>query len=106
MPTWLAPEQVRVMSLTDRTKPQAEEIKKQLHDIGFRAESDNRNEKIGYKIREAQMDKIPYMLIIGDKEAEQNVVAVRSRKEGDLGTMPIADFIAKIRKEVDDKVCE
>ncbi len=106
LPTWLSPEQVRVMSLTDRTKPQAEEVRKKLHDAGFRAEMDNRNEKIGYKIREAQMDKIPYMLIIGDKEAEQNLVAVRSRKDGDLGAMPLDDFIAKIRKEVEEKVCE
>ena len=62
--------------------------------------------EIGYKIREAQLDKIPYMLIIGDKEAADNVVAVRSRKDGDLGTMTLEEFMAKIQKEVDDHVCE
>ena len=106
MPTWLAPEQVRVLSLTDRTAPVAEEVRHTLFKRGFRAETDVRNEKVGYKIREAQLDKIPYMLIIGDKEAADNVVAVRSRKDGDLGTMTLDEFMAKIQKEVDDHVCE
>ena len=106
MPTWLAPEQVRVLSLTDRTASVAEEVRHTLFKRGFRAETDVRNEKVGYKIREAQLDKIPYMIIIGDKEAADNVVAVRSRKDGDLGTMTLEEFMAKIQKEVDDHVCE
>ena len=106
MPTWLAPEQVRVLSLTDRTASVAEEVRHTLFKRGFRAETDVRNEKVGYKIREAQLDKIPYMIIIGDKEAADNVVAVRSRKDGDLGTMTLDEFMAKIQKEVDDHVCE
>ena len=67
---------------------------------------DERNEKIGYKIRSAQLEKTPYMLVIGDKEAENGTVAVRSRKDGDLGTMTLDEFMAKIQKEVDDHVCE
>ena len=103
-PVWMAPEQVRVMSLTDRTEAEANEIRDNLRMAGIRAESDVRSEKIGYKIRAAQLDKIPYMLIIGDKEKEAGVVAVRSRKDGDLGTMTYADFLQKIREEADNKV--
>lgn len=103
-PVWMAPEQVRVMSLTDRTENEANAIRDQLRYAGIRAESDIRSEKIGYKIRAAQLEKIPYMLIIGDKEKEAGVVAVRSRKDGDLGTMTYAEFLQKIQKEVDDKV--
>ncbi|MBQ8178160.1 MAG: threonine--tRNA ligase [Clostridia bacterium] len=103
-PVWMAPEQVRVMSLTDRTENEANAIRDQLRYAGIRAESDVRSEKIGYKIRAAQLDKIPYMLIIGDKEKEAGVVAVRSRKDGDLGTMTYEEFLQKIKKEVDDKV--
>ena len=103
-PVWLAPEQVRVMSLTDRTEAEANAIRDNLRMYGIRAESDVRSEKIGYKIRAAQLDKIPYMLIIGDKEKEAGVVAVRSRKDGDLGTMTFEDFLAKIKKEDQDKV--
>ena len=103
-PVWMAPEQVRVMSLTDRTENEANAIRDQLRYAGIRAESDVRSEKIGYKIRVAQLDKIPYMLIIGDKEKEAGVVAVRSRKDGDLGTMTYEEFLQKIKKEVDDKV--
>lgn len=105
LPVWMSPTQVRVMSLTDRTADNAKAVVKQLHDFGIRAESDTRGEKIGYKIREAQLEKIPYMLIIGDKEAEADLVAVRSRSEGDLGTMSLLDFMLKVGKEVQDKVC-
>lgn len=103
-PVWLAPEQVRVMSLTDRTEDEANAIRDNLKMYGIRAESDVRSEKIGYKIRAAQLDKIPYMLIIGDKEKEAGVVAVRSRKDGDLGTMKFEEFLAKVKKEDQDKV--
>ena len=106
LPVWLSPEQVRVLSLTDRTAQQAAEVRNSLKAAGIRSEIDTRSEKVGYKIREAQLDKIPYMLIIGDKEAEQNAVAVRSRKEGDLGVMPLCDFLAKINKEIQDKICK
>ncbi|MBQ2110837.1 MAG: threonine--tRNA ligase, partial [Clostridia bacterium] len=102
-PTWLAPVQVKVLAMTDRTHEECERIAAEIDRAGFRVETDLRNEKIGFKIREAQMQKIPYMLIIGDKEVENNVVAVRSRKGGDLGTMPLADFIAKVGEEVASK---
>ncbi|MEG1612701.1 MAG: threonine--tRNA ligase [Clostridia bacterium] len=105
LPTWLSPTQVRVLSLTDRTADVAKETCKKLATFGIRAETDVRGEKIGYKIREAQLEKVPYMLIIGDKEAEQELVSVRSRKDGDLGTMTILDFMMKIGKEVNDRVC-
>ena len=98
-PVWMAPEQVRVMSLTERTQEAVREIVEKLRYAGIRAEADIRNEKIGYKIRSGQLDKIPYMLIIGDKEAESGQVAVRSRSEGDLGQMPIEDFIARVTEE-------
>ncbi len=102
-PTWMAPEQVRVMSLTERTESEAISAKEQLVSCGIRAEYDVRNEKIGYKIREAQMEKIPYMVIIGDKEKEAGLVSVRSRKAGDLGTMTIDAFLQIIQKEIDEK---
>lgn len=101
-PVWMAPEQVRVMSLTDRTEDVANQVRDQLRYAGIRAESDIRSEKIGYKIRAAQLDKIPYMIIIGDKEKEAGVIAVRSRKDGDLGTMSYDDFLKKIKKEIEE----
>lgn len=102
-PMWLAPEQVRVLSLTDRTVDKANEIKNTLSCAGLRAEADIRSEKLGKKIREAQLEKVPYILVIGDKEAEQGVVSVRHRSEGDLGTMSVSDFIAKCLLEVATK---
>lgn len=104
LPAWLAPVQIRVMSLTDRTAADAEEFTKKLKNLGLRAESDTRGEKIGYKIREAQMEKIPYMVIIGDKEKENNAIAVRSRKNGDMGTMTKEAFIIMINEEIENKV--
>ena len=100
LPTWMAPEQVRVLPISERLMDKAAEITKALRDAGLRAETDERSEKIGYKIREAQVQKVPYMLVIGDKEAESDTVAVRSRKDGDLGAMPLADFLSKIGKEI------
>ena len=102
-PTWLSPVQVKVMAMTDRTAEQSKAIAAELEAAGVRVETDLRNEKIGFKIREAQMQKIPYMLIIGDKEVENGVVAVRSRKGGDLGTMSLADFKAKVVEEIKTK---
>ena len=99
-PTWLSPVQVKVMAMTDRTADKAKEIADELEKAGLRVETDLRNEKIGFKIREAQVQKIPYMLIIGDKEAENGTVSVRSRKGGDLGTMKLDEFTAKVVEEV------
>ncbi len=102
-PTWVAPLQVKVLTITGRADEKAAEICEALKAAGLRAEADLRNEKIGFKIREAQMLKVPYMLVVGDKEIEQGVVAVRGRKKGDLGTMPLADFIALINEEIATK---
>lgn len=98
-PLWLCPTQVKVLSLTDRTADYAKKVVEKLQYAGLRAEADLRNEKIGYKIREAQLDKIPYMFIVGDKEMEENKVSVRSRKEGDLGVMSIEEISAKLIEE-------
>lgn len=103
LPMWLMPEQVRVLPISERLHDQADEIKRQLEEAGLEVTCDHRSEKIGYKIREAQLEKIPYMLVIGDKEVENGVVAVRSRRDGDIGTMPLSDFIAKAVEEVRTK---
>ena len=103
LPTWLAPVQVKVLAMTDRTHEAAEKIKKELDKYGFRVETDLRNEKIGFKIREAQLQKTPYMLIIGDKEVENGVVAVRSRKNGDMGAMRLNEFAQALIVEVTTK---
>ncbi len=102
-PLWMAPEQVRVLSLTDRTADNAKAVARELTAAGLRANADVRSEKLGKKIREAQLEKVPYVLVIGDKEAEQGVVAVRQRTEGDLGTMQVSDFIALAKEEVANK---
>lgn len=94
-PMWLSPVQVKVLSLTERTAEKCLEIAKQLKEKGFRVETDNRNEKIGMKIREAQLEKVPYMLVIGDRDVEQEVVSVRDRKQGDLGAMKLEAFMEK-----------
>ncbi len=98
-PFWICPVQVKVMSLTERTADYANEIAEELKKYGLRVEVDNRNEKIGYKIREAQLEKVPYMFIVGDKEKEENKVSVRSRKDGDLGVMDINEIITKLVME-------
>jgi threonyl-tRNA synthetase len=102
-PVWLAPEQIRVLSLTDRTLDKAKEIADTLKKAGFRATADIRSEKLGKKIREVQLEKGPYALIIGDKEAEEGYVSVRDRTEGDLGAMTIDSFIARVGGEVASK---
>ena len=101
-PTWLAPVQVKLLPIADSHKQYAEKLKAELEKNGIRVELDDRQEKIGYKIREAQLQKIPYMLILGDKEVEANAVGVRSRKDGDIGQMQLQDFIAKVQKEVEN----
>lgn len=103
-PTWLAPVQVRIMSLTDRTIDDVNELTYKLKNLGIRAEKDIRGEKIGYKIREAQVDKIPYMVIIGDKEKANNLISVRSRHSGDLGTMSVDAFYMILKDEIDNKI--
>ena len=104
-PLWLAPVQIKLLPIADRHLDYAYDIKKQLEQNGLRAEVDDRNEKIGYKIREARLQKIPYMLIIGDNEVENRTLSVRQRGEnGDLGAMNVSDFIARAVKEDRDKV--
>jgi len=102
-PAWVAPLHAKVLTITERADERAKEVCETLKSRGIRAEKDLRNEKIGYKIREAQVQKIPYMLILGDKEIEQNMVAVRSRREGDIGKMTLEQFIAKLKKEIEEK---
>ncbi len=101
-PTWLAPVQVRILPISDSQKEYAEKIKRDLELAEIRVELDERQEKIGYKIREAQLQKIPYMLILGDKEIEADAVGVRSRKDGDIGQMRLAEFMEKIKKEIEN----
>ncbi len=102
-PLWLAPVQVQVLPISENTRSYAQKIYDKLNASGLRCEIDNRNEKIGYKIREAQLQKIPYMLIIGDKEAQEGTVSVRSRKDGDIGSMAVAAFVAKAVTQVAEK---
>ncbi len=103
LPLWMSPEQVRILPVTDRAKDYGEGIAKRLDDLGIRVTVDNRNEKIGYKIRQAQLEKIPYFFIVGDKEVEDNTVSLRSRKDGDLGASPLDDIITKIVMENAEK---
>ena len=99
-PVWLSPVQARVMPITDRASDYAKQLAERLDQEGVRVDTDLRNEKIGYKIREAQMQKLPYMLVVGDKEAEAGTVSVRTRGGVDLGAMPVDEFIAKIKEEI------
>jgi len=103
-PVWMAPNQVRVMPITDKQQAYAKEVNDKLFELGYRTQLDDRNEKIGKKIREAQMQKVPFMLIVGEKEAESKTVAVRQRHGGDLGAMTLDDFIARMQKDIDEKV--
>ncbi len=101
-PMWLAPVQVKILPITDNQREYSFKIKSELDDLGVRVEVDDRNEKIGYKIREAQLQKIPYMLVIGEKEQTASLASVRSRKLGDMGQMSIEDFKDKIKKEIEN----
>lgn len=101
-PVWLAPVQVKILPISDAQKEYAEKVQEQLESEGIRTELDGREEKIGYKIREAQLEKVPYMLVVGEKEKEANAVGVRVRREGDIGQMLIEDFISKIKKEIEE----
>mgnify|MGYP005795984361 FL=1 len=103
LPLWVAPVQVKILPITDNQHEYAFDLKEKLVAKGIRVEVDDRNEKTGYKIREAQLQKIPYMLVVGEKEASSNTVAVRSREDGDIGTESIDEFIAKLEKEIEEK---
>ena len=105
-PLWLAPVQVKLLPIADRHLDYLYEVKKQLEDKGFRCEVDDRSEKIGYKIREAQLEKVPYMVIVGDKDIENNTISIRKRKEGDLGAMTVEQFLEKIVPDRDNKVID
>ena len=104
LPTWMAPVQVKMLPIGDAQIAYCDELSRKLTALGIRNEVDRRNETIGYKIRNAQQEKVPYMLVVGGKELEAGTVAVRSRKEGDIGTMTADEFILKIAKEIADKV--
>jgi len=104
LPMWLMAEQIRILPISDRLQPEAKKAEEQLRAAGLRVTTDTRSEKIGYKIREAQLEKIPYMLVIGDKEVQENLVSVRSRKDGDIGTMTLDAFLAKAADEVAKKL--
>lgn len=103
-PTWLAPVQVRIIPITERHHGYAVELEAGFREAGLRVESDLRSEKVGYKIREGQLQRIPYLLVVGDKETENKTVSVRKRKEGDLGAQPVAEFLNRIKKEIAGKV--
>ena len=105
-PVWLSPIQVKVLPVTDRAAEYADQVAAQLTENGFRVEVDHRNEKIGKKIREAQLEKTPYMLVVGDRDMENGTVSPRHRAAGDLGAMSLADFQAKLRREVDEKLMD
>lgn len=103
MPAWLAPEQVRIITITDSQNEYAENVLKRFRDKGIRANIDIRSEKLGFKIREAQLEKLPYMLIVGDREKENGTLGVRSRKNGDMGEMSIEEFEQMLLKQISDK---
>ena len=106
LPMWIAPEQIRILPIGDEQAEYAQKLADRFEDEGLRVTVDARNEKIGYKIRAAQLEKIPYMLVIGEKEMNEGSVAVRSRKTGDMGTMPVDEFAAFAKKQVADKVLD
>ena len=103
-PAWLAPVQVKLLTVTDRVDDYADQAAAKLEALGFRVESDLRNEKIGKKIREATLEKVPYMLVMGDRDVENGTVSVRTRGGEDLGAMSLDAFAAMLKEEVDSKV--
>jgi threonyl-tRNA synthetase len=103
-PTWLAPVQTKIIPISDDQLDYAYQVKAELEKDDIRVEVDGRQEKVGYKIREAQVEQVPYMLIVGGREEEEGTVSVRDRREGDLGTSKLSEFKAKIIKEIEDKV--
>ncbi len=103
LPVWIAPTQVKILPITDNQHEYAYKLKEELQHKGIRVQVDDRNEKTGYKIREAQLQKIPYMLVVGAKEVEENTVSVRSREEGDIGQKSVDDFIKEILKKIEER---
>ena len=103
-PTWLSPVQARVLPISDKFLDYSREVERKLKEAGIRAEIDERSEKIGFKIREARLERIPYMLVVGAKEAESGTVSVRSRFEGDEGARSVEDFIADVTKEIKERI--
>ena len=103
LPTWLCPEQVRILPISDKIADYAEEVRKELRRNGVDVTVDNSSERIGYKVRKAQMEKVPYMLVLGAKEAEEGNVSVRSRYLGDEGVKPLADFVDELCEEIRTK---
>ncbi|MEG0615556.1 MAG: His/Gly/Thr/Pro-type tRNA ligase C-terminal domain-containing protein, partial [Oscillospiraceae bacterium] len=104
LPLWLAPVQVEILPISDSQQAYAEKVKAMFDKMHIRSEIDSRQEKIGYKIRSAQLEKIPYMFILGDKEVESGEISVRSRKEGDLGAMKVEAVLEKICQENEGQV--
>ena len=103
LPAWLAPVQVKILPISEHYFEYAESVRETLRASGFRVEVDKRSEKVGYKIREAQLEKVPYMLIVGEKEQENKNVSVRSRKDGDKGAVDLGEFISSLAEEVESK---
>ena len=104
-PTWLAPVQVKVLPISEKFVDYAEGIKEQLEERGIRVELDNRDEKIGFKIREARNERVPYMLIVGEQDIEAGKVSVRSRANGEEGQADLSEFIARIEEEIKTRKC-
>jgi threonyl-tRNA synthetase len=104
-PVWIAPVQAKVLSIGEKHVDYAKQVAGRLASRGFRVETDVRDEKIGYKIREAQLQKVPYMLIVGEKEMEAGAVSVRARKAGDLGSMSLAEFEGRLASDVESRSC-
>ncbi|NCY05344.1 MAG: threonine--tRNA ligase, partial [Burkholderiaceae bacterium] len=104
MPVWLAPTQAIVLNISENSAEYAQKIQQMLKKQGFRVESDLRNEKITYKIREHALQKLPYLLVVGDKERESNTVAVRARGGIDLGVMPVDAFVTRLQQDIAQKV--
>ena len=102
-PVWLSPVQVKILPISEKQHNYAKKLEKEMKEKGLRVELDDRSEKIGYKIREAQLEKVPYMVIVGQKEEEENMLSVRSRKDGDIGSMQTNKFIEKILEEDKEK---
>ena len=102
-PAWLAPVQARVIPITERHHEYARKVAAELDAAGIRVESDLRSEKVGYKIRDGQMQKIPYLLVVGDREVEDGTVSVRHRRQGDMGAVDSREFAGMLRKEIDAK---
>ncbi len=102
-PTWLSPLQVKILPISDKFLPYAEELRKRMKKKGIRVETDERSEKIGKKIREAELSRVPYMLVIGEKEMNENLVSVRRQGKGDAGSITVEEFIQNIVLEIEER---